>query len=61
MSPVIKKKVAPDAHQRYASMTSGGSLDSSAAAIIEKALDDGSIIDDFYGGKSEQTIDINDG
>ena len=42
-------------------MTSGGSLDSSAAAIIEKALDNGSIIDDFYGGKSEQTIDINDG
>ena len=60
MSPVIKKKVAPVAHQRYGSMTSGGSLNSSAAAIIEKVIDDGSIIDDFYGGKSEQNIDIND-
>ena len=59
MSPIVKKKVAPDAHERYASMTSIGSLDSSAAAIIEKAIDDGSIIDDFYEGKIEQNIDNN--
>ena len=60
MSPVIKKKVAPAAHERHASITSGGSLNSSAAAIIEKAIDDGSIIDDFYGGQSEQYIDNNE-
>ena len=56
MLPVIKKKIAPADHERYASMTSIGSLDSSAAAIKEKAIDDGSIIGDFYGGKSEETI-----